>query len=79
MCVSWLYLVQSQQYVLRKATETINEIISCKPKNNKSINSLLINNKSITEPLEIANKLGSYFSEIGPTLANKIPSSTESA
>ena len=31
------------------------------------------NGKQITDPLEIANRFWEYFTNVGPTLANKLP------
>ena len=40
--------------------------------------SFIIDNKEITDPMEIANHFCEFFTNIGPNLAKKIPSSTSS-
>ena len=40
--------------------------------------SFIIDNKEITDPMEIANHFCEFFTNIGPNLAKMIPSSTSS-
>ena len=40
---------------------------------NPTIKEININNKIISDKYDIAHKLNEYFTNIGPTLANKIP------
>ena len=40
--------------------------------------SFFIDNKEITDPMEIANHFCEFFTNIGPNLAKMIPSSTSS-
>ena len=39
---------------------------------NSAIKEININNKIISDKYEMANKFNEYFTNIGPTLANKI-------
>ena len=53
----------------------LNEIIKTKKKAS-NINSIFkVDNQEITDPVDIANRLCSYFSSIGPNLAKEIHSS----
>ena len=57
---------------IRNTWKTINEILSKKGNKNASPTSLNINGIEITNTLEIANIVNTYFTNIGNDLANKI-------
>ena len=59
----------------KKTWQTINELTGRKS-NKSTINGLMINNESISDPKEICNSFNKFFAEIGPQLANKIPRSS---
>ena len=49
---------------LRKLWDGIKELVNIKPKNNASINCILVNGKTITAPMEIANNFNIYFTKL---------------
>ena len=56
--------------------KTLGSIISNK-KRETSINKLNINNQIINDPVQIANTMNNYFTNIGPDLAKKFQNSTD--
>ena len=48
-------------------------IINRKKKANPIINKLIYNNKCYTDQLNISNQLNSFFINVGPNLASKLP------
>lgn len=65
---------ESAKSDLKQTWKLLNEVIN-KRTNKPSLPSTFISDGiSITEPLEIAERFCKYFTNIGPSLANKIPS-----
>ena len=61
---------------VKKTWSLINKIIN-KNKSNKNFPSAFsYNENDITDPYEIANKFNEYFANVGPKLAEKVPSSS---
>ena len=58
----------------KKTWQTINELTGRKS-NKSTVNGLMINKESISDPKKICNSFNKFFAEIGPQLANKIPRS----
>ena len=56
--------------------KTLGNII-CKKKKETNINKLKINNQTINDPIQIANTMNNYFTNIGPELANKFKNSPD--
>ena len=57
----------------RKIWELVNEFINRKQKNKDEINEIVVENKKITDPQEIADTFNNFFSTIGTSLAAKMP------
>ena len=62
---------------MKKTWKGIRELINSNSKNNK-ISQLTDNDKIINDPLDIANKFNDFFTNVGPSLENKIPKSYKS-
>ena len=54
------------------------QIITTKSKNCQTPNNIVINNKSLNNPKDIANAFNDYFAAIGSNLASTIPPATKS-
>ena len=62
-----------------KATwKLMNELINTKKRKHSLPSSFLLNEKSIDDPVVIANSFCNYFNNIGPSLARKIPKTNKS-
>ena len=57
---------------MKKTWMGINQIINVKSKGNRDPSSLIVNNKLISDPCEVANKLNEYFSSIAEKLQANI-------
>ena len=57
---------------IKNTWKGINQIINVNKKGNKSPSSLIVNNKLISDPSEVANKFNEYFSTIAEKLQSKI-------
>ena len=62
---------------MKSTWRLLNEVIN-KRKSRNSVQSFFIDDKEITDPMEIANHFCEFFTNIGPNLAKMIPSSTSS-
>ena len=58
---------------IKKTWDSIKEVVKSTNKNEKFPDHFLINDLPNNDPVTIANKFNTYFVEIGPTLAGKIP------
>ena len=56
---------------LRKLCDGIKELVNIKPKNNASINYILVNGKTVTAPKEIANNFNIYFTKIADNILSE--------
>ena len=63
---------------MKSTWRLLNEIINKRKSRNSVQSSFVIDNKEITDPMEIANHSCEFFTNIGPNLAKMIPSSTSS-
>ena len=61
---------------LKQTWKILNEAINRKGKLSKLPSVFKINDQEISDPSVIADKFCSYFSNIGPNLADKIPQSS---
>ena len=66
-------LIEENKSNLKKSWRILKEIIS-KKQNSGTSSRFLVNNKFITDKKEISNSFNSFFINIGPSLAGKIPS-----
>ena len=57
---------------IKNTWKGINKIINVSSKNRNAPSSLIVNNKLISEPVEVANKFNEYFSTIAENLQAKI-------
>ena len=77
-----------KQYYIDKCTEfksntkhlwkTINKIVGKTNDKSTVINELVVQNKTLTHPVEISNQFCTYFSNVGKNFADKIPKSKRS-
>ena len=63
---------------MKSTWRLLNEVINKRKSRNSVQSSFLIDNKEITDPMEIANHFCEFFTNIGPNLAKITPSSTSS-
>ena len=63
---------------MKSTWRLLNEIINKRKSRNSVQSSFVIDNKEITDPMEIANHFCEFFTNIGPSLAKMIPPSTSS-
>ena len=63
---------------MKSTWRPLNEIINKRKSRNSMQSSFVIDNKEITDPMEIANHFCEFFTNIGPSLAKMIPPSTSS-
>ena len=63
---------------IKQTWKLINEVINNKKKNTSFPLSFKSDGKTITDPLEIANRFCKYFTNIGPNLSSKIPPTNSS-
>ena len=63
---------------MKSTWRLLNEVINKRKSRNSVQSSFIIDNKEITDPMEIANHFCEFFTSIGPNLAKMIPSSTSS-
>ena len=63
---------------MKSTRRLLNEIINKSKGRNSVQSSFIIDNKEITDPMEIGNHFCEFFTNIGPNLARMIPSSTSS-
>ena len=63
---------------MKSTWRLLNEIINERKSRNSLQSSFIIDNKEITDPMEIANHFCEFFANIGPNLVKMIPSSTSS-
>ena len=63
---------------MKSTGRLVNEIINKRKSRNSVQSSFVIDNKEITDPVEIANHFCEFFTSIGPSLAKMIPPSTSS-
>ena len=63
--------LDKERYNMRNTWKILNSILRC-PKKVQSQKFVSNNNKTYTEPKEIANKFNDFFASIGPTLAGTI-------
>ena len=63
---------------MKSTWRLLNEIINKRKSRNSVQSSFVIDNKEITDPMEIANHFSEFFTNIGPSLAKMIPPSTSS-
>ena len=61
---------------LKETWKILNEIINKRKTRSKMPSSFVHNDQQIIDPLEIANKFNEYFTNVGPSLAEKLPTST---
>ena len=71
-------LIEANKNNLRKSWRILKEIIN-KKKSSSSSSRFMVNNKIVTDKNEISNGFNSFFTNIGPTLAEKIPSVNRSS
>ena len=55
--------------------KTLNEVINKRKTRSKMPSLFIYKDKQITDPLETANRFCEYFTNVGPSLANKLPDS----
>lgn len=67
-------LVSMHKGNLKKSWQIIKTIIGKKKSDKVITNKFNINNKIVTDPIEIANKFNDFYINIDPNLASKIPS-----
>jgi len=75
----YLKLFDAKTHSIKSIWNNINKLISLSKKSRpktRSIPTLLNQNCSISDPLEIANALNNYFCSVGSNLMNNIPSCT---
>ena len=58
--------------ILKTLGKCVNKIINVSSKYRNTPSSLIVNNKLISEPVEVANKFNEYFSTIAENLQAKI-------
>lgn len=63
---------------MKSTWRPLNEVINKRKSRNSVQSSFIIDNKEITDPMEITNHFCEFFTNIGPNLAKMIPSSTSS-
>ena len=63
---------------MKSTWRLLNEVINKRKSRNTVQSSFIIDNKEITDPMEIANHFCDFFTNIGPNLAKMIPSSNSS-
>lgn len=63
---------QKHRTDLRKTWTTLNEVLNRGKKSSSVPEKIIIDGKSVTSAVEIANEFNRYFTEIGPTLASQI-------
>ena len=61
---------------MKSTWRLLNEIINKRKSRNMVQSSFIIDNKEITDPMEIASHFCEFFTNIGPNLAKMIPLST---
>ena len=70
----YAHMIQLNKNNLSKQWQLINQILEKNNKHKASITKLINEkNESLTSNLEICNNLNSYFINIGPKMASKIP------
>ena len=57
---------------IKNTWKGINQIININNKHNKSPSSLIVNNKLISDPIEVANSFNEYFSTVAEKLRSNI-------
>ena len=68
----FLSFFRSNASNIKNTWKGINKIINVSSKNRNTPSSLIVNNKLISEPVEVANKFNEYFSTIAENLQAKI-------
>ena len=58
--------------MLKNTWKGINQIININNKRNKSPSSLIVNNKLISDPIEVANSFNEYFLTVAEKLRSNI-------
>ena len=57
----------------KKTWNIINELLKRKQTKEQYIYSILVNNVTVTNPIDIGNNLNSYFASVGKKLADNLP------
>ena len=70
--------IENAKTNMKDTWKILNEIVNRKKSSKKPPHSFTINNQNVSNPVEIANHICDYFTNIGPNLANKIPVSSRS-
>ena len=60
---------------LKQTWKILNEIINKRKTRSKMPSTFIHNNQEISDPFRIANKFYEYFTNVGPSLASKLPNS----
>ena len=63
---------------MKSTWRVLNEIMNRKTQKNRLPSTFKSDNRKISNPKEIANRICEYFTNIGPNLAMNIPASTNS-